>query len=290
MSRATGRAQDVRLDVAEAGAVGGEDLRVGAAVGGLQGVDVGRVGGDVEDPEPGAGDADAGEREHHDEAEHDLLSHRAALRAPVPSALASGHGEPQRVMGSFYVLARTPASRSARCARSRRAASSPAARVPPGRRGPWTSIRTPSGVISATSTCDGSSRASASRARAEVGVGRDPDRGHHRRAEVPGRAVDDHVGDHGLVGDDHQPPVARVDERVREGEVVDPAGLVLDRDRVADPDRLRDREQDPGERVGEDLLGGEAEHQSRPRRSRRAPRWRACRASGTGSGRSRSRR
>ena len=52
-----------------------------------------------------------------------------------------------------------------RWARSRSAASSPLAPVPPGRRGPWTSSRIPSGVISATSTCDGSRRASASFAR-----------------------------------------------------------------------------------------------------------------------------
>ena len=76
----------------EAGAVGGEDLRVLALVDGLQRVDVGRRGGDVlstQIPAPPARDAD--DREDQGEHEQDLLADRAACVRPLTSALACGH-------------------------------------------------------------------------------------------------------------------------------------------------------------------------------------------------------
>ena len=53
--------------------------------------------------------------------------------------------------------------------------------------------------------------------------------------------------------------VGRAQPRVREPHVLDGAGLVLDGHEVADPDRLRDEEQDAGDGVGERLPRREAD-------------------------------
>ena len=45
----------------------------------------------------------------------------------------------------------------------------------------------------------------------------------------------------------------------------------VDRDRVADSDRLGDRKQDAGQRVGEDLARGEAEHEPEDGAGRKDP-------------------
>jgi hypothetical protein len=66
--------------------------------------------------------------------------------------------------------------------------------------------------------------------------------------------LDRALGEH-LVRHDEAPAVVEPDVGVGEPDVLDLAGLLLDRDEVAEPDRLRDREHDPGDRVGERRAG-----------------------------------
>ena len=56
--------------------------------------------------------------------------------------------------------------------------------------------------------------------------------------------------------------IAGVDVRVGERDVVHPPRAVLDGHRVADADRLRDRDQDARDHVRDRLAGGEADHQA----------------------------
>src|ERR1700753_765578 len=65
------------------------------------------------------------------------------------------------------------------------------------------------------------------------------------------RVVVDDALDEQLVGDDDLAPVAGVDERVAQRDVGDPAFAVFEADPVADPDRLGDRDQHPGDDVGD---------------------------------------
>ena len=83
-------AEDVGVDVAEAVAGGVEDLRVGAVVGGPQGVDVGRVGGDVEHPDRQAADRDDDQAEQAEENCGDPLADRPA-RAVASISSAKRH-------------------------------------------------------------------------------------------------------------------------------------------------------------------------------------------------------
>ena len=92
-----------------------------------------------------------------------------------------------------------------------------------------------------------------------VGVRRQPDRDVEADRLGAERVVAQDAGGEPLVGDDH----ALVRGGAQDGEVqphvLDDAVVVLERDPVADPQRLRDREHDPGHRVGEHLAGGEAD-------------------------------
>jgi hypothetical protein len=61
----------------------------------------------------------------------------------------------------------------------------------------------------------------------------------------------------------HQPaPVVEAHVGVGELHVLHLAGLLLEGHEIPDADRLRDREQDPGDRVGERRPRGEAHHQT----------------------------
>ena len=96
----------------------------------------------------------------------------------------------------------------------------------------------------------------------QVGGRRHPDRDRRGRRAIAGRVVEEDAGHDLLVRDHHQPPVAGVDVGVGQRQVVDPAAVLPDRHRVADPDRLGDGDQDPGDEVGQRLAGCEADHQA----------------------------
>ncbi len=202
-------------------------------------------------PTLASGDPDR--REDDRESEQDLLADRAPslLCASTCSCAHQWRKGSERLALPSHTRARACRIRRGRrrlrarppgAAGSGRARAAPTPRrrraVPPGRRGPWISIRTPSWVTSAISICRRLEPAQRLARLVQVGSGRHPDRSPSGRGEVPGRAVDDDAGDHELVRHDHEPAVAGVDEGVREGEVVDAAGLVFDRDLVADADRL----------------------------------------------------
>ena len=74
-------AEDVGLDVAEAVAVGVEDLGVGAVAGGPESVDVGRVGRDVQDPQAEPADRERDQAEDAEQNADDLLARRARVCA-----------------------------------------------------------------------------------------------------------------------------------------------------------------------------------------------------------------
>jgi hypothetical protein len=76
-------AGDAGGDPAEAGAVGGVDLRVAALADRLAGAERGSVGGDVEDPR---GDRDHGDRDHGEQAAQD---HQQLRSQPPSTALAA---------------------------------------------------------------------------------------------------------------------------------------------------------------------------------------------------------
>ena len=86
--------------------------------------------------------------------------------------------------------------------------------------------------------------------------------------------MDDPVDQH-LVGDHDGGAVAGVDVGVGEGDVGDPPVDLLEDDPVADLDRLRDRELNPGDHVADRVLGGEADdrrqHRCRGEDPRRQP-------------------
>ncbi len=96
-------ALDVVLDVAEAAAVSGEDLGVLALIEGLQGVDVGRVGSHVQDPDRAAAQRQCEHAEQDRECGHDLLADRPRS---VPSmSRARGHSQPKRLTVPSHGLA-----------------------------------------------------------------------------------------------------------------------------------------------------------------------------------------
>ncbi len=80
---------------------------------------------------------------------------------------------------------------------------------------------------------------------------------------VFGRVVVDDAFDQELVRDHHGAAVAGVDVGVGEGDVGDPPPGLFEADAVADPDRLRDRDLNAGDEVGEGVLGGEADDRRR---------------------------
>ncbi len=99
----------------------------------------------------------------------------------------------------------------------------------------------------------------------EVGRHRHPGRDRDRGGPVPGRVVENGPADDALVGDHHQAAVAGIEVGVGEGDVVDPAGRVVECDPIADPERLGHGEADPGDHVAERLAGREADDQAQHR-------------------------
>ena len=123
----------VRLDVAQAAAVGSEDDRVGALLDGLQLVERGSVGSNAQHPDadPSHGDGDQGDQ---DAERHQELSVHRPPRATVPLAPSLSHSPvAKRVAGSGSPTRRTAARAGPPCAAPRgRSREAPPPRRPPG--------------------------------------------------------------------------------------------------------------------------------------------------------------
>ena len=65
-------------------------------------------------------------------------------------------------------------------------------------------------------------------------------------------------------GERHDQPaqVPQADHHIRRGDLLDAAGFVFDHDLVVDPDRLRGRDLDAGDKVGQQRACGQSHHQS----------------------------
>ena len=113
--------------------------------------------------------------------------------------------------------------------------------------------------------------------RVEVLIERNLHRDLRDLLRAPDREVADGIRGQLLVRDHEPRVVVRSDERVRQADLLDDALDVVDDDRVAEAERLRERDQDPGDRVAERPLRREADDRARSRRTRRGcrPRPRA---------------
>ena len=92
----------------------------------------------------------------------------------------------------------------------------------------------------------------------KVGVGRHP----HADAEparVVVRRVDDNPGENSEVGQDRELADAGAKCCGAQRDVLHGAGLIQDRDGVAEPERLLEEEPDPGEHVAQQVLEREAD-------------------------------
>ena len=93
----------------------------------------------------------------------------------------------------------------------------------------------------------------------DVGLRRQPDRDVEADASVSSVSLLQDPAGEPLVRD-HDPLLGRrAQDRVVEPHVLDDAVVALERHPVADADRLRDREHDPGDEVGQRLARGEAD-------------------------------
>ena len=294
----------------EAAAVGGVDDRRGALVLGLDRVERRAGVGDRDDPADRARARERGERREDAEGEEERPGGAALVATPTALSFAAGHGFGERasvvealprprprgpdsspLRGSPSptnrqdTRQRTPAPRSAPSAEARRSPSR-ARRSDGGPGAPMTRSRTPSCGRLGDPRADALQRAQRLQRQRLVGVGRQPDRHldrHRRRAD---RVVADDPAGQALVGDQQARVGAGAQPRVGQPDVLDGPGLALERDEVADPDRLDDRQQDPGDRVGQRLAGREADDgggdrrrgQDRAGRSGRARRTRSARS------------
>ena len=131
----------------------------------------------------------------------------------------------------------------------------PAPAAAPSRRA--TARRTPHGTVSATATL----ALAAEDLDGARGVrrGRDPDVDLHPDRLDLQRVVAHHAGGEPLVRDQDPLLAGAAQDRVVEADVLDDAVVVLERDPVADADRLRDRQHHAGHEVGQRLAGGEAD-------------------------------
>ena len=121
-------------------------------------------------------------------------------------------------------------------------------------------MRIPPTAVSSTAAPDASgSAASSASAAASSAAGSIQTRGRRGDRFAPDRVVAHAAaGDH-LVGDDHARAVGRAHPGRGQRHVLDRSAQVADRDQVADADRLRDGERDPGDRVAERVARREAD-------------------------------
>ncbi len=174
-------------------------------------------------------------------------------------ALRRGPEIPRACTRDCAIRRRAARPRAGAAGTARAARASRLARSGGGTRSPPTASRAPSAVVSATVTvCSVSSR-SASSARARSAPAGSQIETSSPTASRLERVVAQDPAREPLVGD-HDPLLG---ERAQDGEVqphvLDHAVVVLERDPVADAQRLGDREHDPGDEVGQRLAGGEAD-------------------------------
>ena len=191
-------------------------------------------------------------------AEQDPSAVLGALLAPPHARRMTQGRTTDSRSGSVKPPVRSPSRRS-RFRHCRRSAASAGA-LSGGLTGSLpTASRVPHGTASATVTSWPVSSSSAAIARSTSASG-----GTHTETSSATRSTFSvsflRIAAGELLVRDHDPLLGRrAQDRVVEADVLDDAVVALERHPVADADRLRDREHDPGDEVGQRLAGGEAD-------------------------------